>query len=871
MPQMKQSDLNAWKPLTLEGSVFSGGIDGLIGVEELTDYKLEKKNNKTKIVICDVGSETSKDKVSLKRKSLNEWQEDTIDDNEPELRKAKSRNHKDGIIKKKKKKTERNGNVDLSLKSDKKGQCHSKNDDSESEMDHKDGTIKKKKKKTERNGNVNLGLKSVKKNQSHSQNDDSKSEVDHKDSTIKKKKKKTERNENVDLSLKSDKKSEFHSQNDDSESEVDNFNMQAWSVLGVPKMIIKALEDQQFYSPTTIQMLTLPPAILGRRDILGAAETGSGKTLAFGIPILNGILELKNKSIIEPSNNSISKLSNKTRNEGWTCTESKTTENDNSSSESDYEEDDDVDKNNIGCVRVINNIEISKPQNYAQKPLYALILTPTRELAIQIKNHLTKAAKYTDIKIAVVLGGMAEVKQERILRKGPEIVIATPGRLWELIQMGNPHLNQVESIKYFVIDETDRMLERGHFQELQQLLEKINMNKDSLQKRQTFVFSATLTMVHDIPEHLHKKKKNYRNRIFKLTSGQKLQKFIDLIGIKNPKIVDITKESGTASNLTECRIVCTIDHKDYYLYYFLKRYTGRTLVFCNSIGCVKRLATLFGILNCKPLSLHANMQQRQRLKNLERFQADKNGLLIATDVAARGLDIPNVEHVIHYQVPRTSESYVHRSGRTARAQKEGLTVLMMEPSEKQYYTKLCKTLDRTEDLPVFPIVDRLLIAVKERVDVARDIDKLELKCRRDTSKKSWLLKAVEEMDLLLDEDEEELQSETKELADMKRQLKMKRRYLDSLLLKPLFPKGFSGKYLDINIESPLANDNEKAVNIMKKVIEEIPQKQKERNKLSSRKKTILKNKILKKKKKSLKGNKTNKTEHTASIRENKRK
>lgn len=133
----------------------------------------------------------------------------------------------------------------------------------------------------------------------------------------------------------------------------------------------------------------------------------------------------------------------------------------------------------------------------------------------------------------------------------------------------------------------------------------------------------------------------------------------------------------------------------------MKRHPGRTLVFCNSIGCVKRLATLFGILNCNPLPLHANMIQKQRLKNLERFQKNSDGLLIATDVAARGLDIPNVEHVIHYQVPRTSESYVHRSGRTARAQKEGITVLMMEPSEKHYYTKLCKTLGHSKFLFLF--------------------------------------------------------------------------------------------------------------------------------------------------------------------------
>lgn len=157
---------------------------------------------------------------------------------------------------------------------------------------------------------------------------------------------------------------------------------------------------------------------------------------------------------------------------------------------------------------------------------------------------------------------------------------------------------------------------------------------------------------------------------------------------------------GTSETLVECKIICSIDHKDYYLYYVLKRHPGRTIVFCNSIGCVKRfglyfynlfslyliiyfllyfrLAQLFGILNCKPLPIHASMQQRQRLKNLDRlviilikfrftinnalndfrFRDDPEGVLIATDVAARGLDIPNVDHVIHYQVPRTAEVFL---------------------------------------------------------------------------------------------------------------------------------------------------------------------------------------------------------------------
>ncbi|KAL0128779.1 hypothetical protein PUN28_003878 [Cardiocondyla obscurior] len=697
-----------WKPVTLEGAVLSNGIEGLIGIEELTDYNLERSTKKGKLVTTQVKS-SEQSKLVSKRKNLKERDAADVDVAEPSAKKSK-------IKKETKRKKEKEGKT--SIKS--------------------------------------VDLETVEE-------------------------------------TNSDSEDEYH--NTDSSDNLTKINAEAWSSMGVPAVIIKALADQNFHSPTMIQTRTLPAAILGRRDILGAAETGSGKTLAFGIPIIKGILDLK-------SQNERQTWPNKKESEHLSESEN--------------------------CV---NDSKLKECHNLPTKPLYALILTPTRELAVQIKNHLTQAAKYTDIKIAVVLGGMAAVKQERILNKGPEIVIATPGRLWELVQEGNPHLSQMEFVRYLAIDETDRMMEKGHFQELHDLLEKINANPMKREKRQLFVFSATLTMVHDIPDYLDRKKKRYaRSKIRKFTPDEKLQKIIKLLKIKNPKIVDLTKESGTADNLTECRIACTIDHKDYYLYYFLKRHSGRTLVFCNSISCVKRLATLFSIIECKPLPLHASMQQRQRLKNLERFQADENGLLIATDVAARGLDIPNIEHVIHYQVPRTAENYVHRSGRTARAQKEGITVLMMEPSEKQNYIKLCKTLGRTDDLPIFPVVDRILISIKERMDVARDIDKLELKCRRQTNQKSWLRKTMEEMDMVLDEeDDDESSMESEEMATMKRQLKAKKSQLRSLLSKPIFPKGFSGKYLDDNLNIDIAQDAHKAIEVMKKVIEDNTDKCKKGN------------------------------------------
>lgn len=255
-------------------------------------------------------------------------------------------------------------------------------------------------------------------------------------------------------------------------------------------------------------------------------------------------------------------------------------------------------------------------------------------------RHITTAARFTSIQVVVLVGGLAAVRQQRLLKRQPDIVVATPGRLWDLLEDGEPHLSEgVSTLDFLAIDETDRMLERGHFQELQQLLKRLNAVPEIVKDRQNFVFSATLTLTHDPVR-----------RKAKQTSDKKLEDVAKAIGMTDPKTVDISSATQTAAALTESRIQCTIDEKDLYLYYFLTKHPGRSLVFCNSIGCVQRLTNLLNMLKCRPHPLHASMAQRQRLKNLDRFQENPNGLLLATDVAARGLDIPGVQYVIHYQV-----------------------------------------------------------------------------------------------------------------------------------------------------------------------------------------------------------------------------
>lgn len=192
------------------------------------------------------------------------------------------------------------------------------------------------------------------------------------------------------------------------------------------------------------------------------------------------------------------------------------------------------------------------------------------------------------------------------------------------------------------------MLEKGHFRELRTLLERINKDDSKARWRQNFVFSATLTLAHDLPARVGNKKKREKNQTMKL------DRLLAMVGVRpKAKIVDLTAAAKALkpATLSEMKLYsASLEDKDYYLYYFLRHHLGRTLIFCNSINSVRRLTSVFTLLGMHPLPLHAQMHQKQRLKHLEKFSSMDNSLLIATDVAARGLDIPNVQHVVHYQV-----------------------------------------------------------------------------------------------------------------------------------------------------------------------------------------------------------------------------
>ena len=161
-----------------------------------------------------------------------------------------------------------------------------------------------------------------------------------------------------------------------------------------------------------------------------------------------------------------------------------------------------------------------------------------------------------------------------------------------------------------------------------------------------------------------------------------------------PTYVNLSKAQVTAKGVHESKIDCVKKEKDLMLYYVLCRYEGKTIVFVNSIDAIRRLVPILSHLFENVYGLHAEMQQKQRLKNLDRFKSTDNAILIASDVASRGLDIPLVDHVIHYQLPRAADIYVHRSGRTGRGQGEGVSIMLRSPEEVSLYKKICFALKK---------------------------------------------------------------------------------------------------------------------------------------------------------------------------------
>jgi ATP-dependent RNA helicase RhlE len=327
----------------------------------------------------------------------------------------------------------------------------------------------------------------------------------------------------------------------------------------------------------------------------------------------------------------------------------------------------------------------------ARHPVRALVLTPTRELAVQVAENVAKYAKRSHLRSMVVFGGVDMKPQTAELKAGVEVLIATPGRLLDHIEAKNCALHQVE---YVVLDEADRMLDIGFLPDLQRILSYLP------KQRQTLLFSATFS-----PE------------IRKLAQSY----------LQDPVTVEVARPNATATNVEQHFYSVADEDKRRAVCQTLRaRSITQALVFVNSKLGAARLARSFERDGLKTAALHGDKSQDERLKSLAAFKAGEVDVLVATDVAARGLDIADLPAVFNFDVPFNAEDYVHRIGRTGRAGASGLAITLVARDDTRLVSDIEKLIKKKIEIEPFELDDD-----RPRRPPPRDRDSSEASVRRD--------------------------------------------------------------------------------------------------------------------------------------------
>jgi ATP-dependent RNA helicase RhlE len=293
-----------------------------------------------------------------------------------------------------------------------------------------------------------------------------------------------------------------------------------------------------------------------------------------------------------------------------------------------------------------------------ERGIKALILTPTRELAIQIKDSFDTYGKFTGLKHAVIFGGVSQHAQVSTLQKGVDILVATPGRLLDLLDQ---RLLNPASIRLLVLDEADRMLDMGFVHDVKKIIAKIP------RQRQTLFFSATMAPA--------------------------IRKLADTL-LTNPVAVEVTPVSSTASTVRQAIYFVDRNNKQSLLKHLLTGADMHTaLVFTRTKHGADRIARQLNQWGIKTAAIHGNKSQESRQKALSQFRARQIQVLVATDIAARGIDIDELPYVINYDLPNVPETYVHRIGRTGRAGFGGTAVSFCDQEEKPYLRDIQKLIN----------------------------------------------------------------------------------------------------------------------------------------------------------------------------------
>ncbi|HET7457413.1 MAG TPA: DEAD/DEAH box helicase [Gemmatimonadaceae bacterium] len=375
--------------------------------------------------------------------------------------------------------------------------------------------------------------------------------------------------------------------------------LNGFTALGLADPLVSALAALGYEEPTPIQREAIPP-MLGGRDLLGQAATGTGKTAAFALPLLQRI-----KSAPAATADA-----------------------------------DEADAVSGGAAA---------PRRSGAPGPGALVLVPTRELAMQVAEATHKYGRGLGVRVLPVYGGAPMAQQLRALERGVDVVIATPGRALDHIRRRSLRL---DTLKVLVLDEADEMLDMGFEDDLQEILEA------TPKERQTALFSATMAP-----------------RIAAIAARH----------LRNPVEIRIAREAATAGVMPRVRQTAYIvprAHKTATLGRVLDMESPTSaIVFCRTRHEVDELVETLNARGYRAEALHGGFTQEQRDRVMKKFRAGTAELLIATDVAARGLDIEHLSHVINYDVPSAPEAYVHRIGRTGRAGREGVAITIAEPRE----------------------------------------------------------------------------------------------------------------------------------------------------------------------------------------------
>ena len=315
------------------------------------------------------------------------------------------------------------------------------------------------------------------------------------------------------------------------------------------------------------------------------------------------------------------------------------------------------------AVPILQHLFLDRQLNNSPRKIKSLIITPTRELAIQIGTSFTVYGKFTGIKNTVVFGGVKQGAQTDALRKGVDILVATPGRLLDLIDQGFIRLKAVE---YFVLDEADRMLDMGFINDIRKIIAKLPS------KRQSLFFSATMP-----------------NNIVELS--KKI--------LKNPKKVEVSPVSSTAETIQQYLYYTNRTHKKDLLRHILQdQKIDQVLLFSRTKHGADRITRNLKKQKIKTAAIHGDKAQNQRQRVLAQFKAGEIRVLVATDIAARGIDIDKLKYVINYDIPNIAETYVHRIGRSGRAGEEGNAISLCEPEENAYIKDIEKLINQKIEL-----------------------------------------------------------------------------------------------------------------------------------------------------------------------------